>query len=314
MRDWGPALASVGVRRLDATRARAVGLPIRARRCVVTLSPGYLRRRERCPAPARVRHGICADRSRTWTCALNRFGAYTCPPRHETDFIRLRNENATMSKHGVLKLDFPLHGTHPPRRLAWQRYPRADGYVEPWTRSGKLRPGLRLVRGYSEGGSCDPSFSSEETPQRNAIRCLWRGIYQVDPCFAPPGRWNHRGGFVACSYGAGATPFGAELGEPSAKGAKDLRGDPLVYQQTQWRVTAKAGRLYVTFFEEPRAPFALPAIRNKVTRAYRLADKAPVDMKMENGRAVLNLERPIFDPMATVVVIEFEGNTVDRVR
>jgi hypothetical protein len=37
-------------------------------------------------------------------------------------------------------------------------------------------------------------------------------------------------------------------------------------------------------------------------------------MKMENGRAVLNLERPIFDPMATVVVVEFEGGTVDAVR
>ena len=30
-------------------------------------------------------------------------------------------------------------------------------------------------------------------------------------------------------------------------------------------------------------------------------------MKTENGRTYLNLERPIFDPMATVVVVEFEG-------
>ena len=49
-------------------------------------------------------------------------------------------------------------------------------------------------------------------------------------------------------------------------------------------------------------------------RAYRLADKAPVEMKMENGRAVLTIERPILDPMATVVVIEFDGDKVDRVR
>jgi hypothetical protein len=51
-----------------------------------------------------------------------------------------------------------------------------------------------------------------------------------------------------------------------------------------------------------------------VKRAYRLADKAAVDMKLENGRVVLNLERPIFDPMATVVVVEFDGTTVDRAR
>ena len=37
-------------------------------------------------------------------------------------------------------------------------------------------------------------------------------------------------------------------------------------------------------------------------------------MKMENGRAVLNLERPIFDPMATVVVVEFDGDKVEQVR
>ena len=70
----------------------------------------------------------------------------------------------------------------------------------------------------------------------------------------------------------------------------------------------------MTFFDEPRAPFALPPIRNAIKRAYRLADQAPVDMKMDNGRAVLNLERPIFDPMATVVVVEFEGDKVDVVR
>jgi hypothetical protein len=35
-------------------------------------------------------------------------------------------------------------------------------------------------------------------------------------------------------------------------------------------------------------------------------------MKTENGRTVLNLERPIYDPMATVVVVEFEGTSVTR--
>ena len=126
------------------------------------------------------------------------------------------------------------------------------------------------------------------------------------------GRWLRVNGEAV--YGAGPTPFGDELGEPSARGVQDVRGEPLVYPQTQWRVTTKPGKLYVTFFDEPRAPFALPPIKNTVKRAYRLADKAPVDMKLENGRAVLNLERPIFDPMATVVVVEFDGNKVERVR
>src|SRR5213075_166546 len=95
------------------------------------------------------------------------------------------------------------------------------------------------------------------------------------------GRWLQVNGEAV--YGAGPTPFGEELGEPSAKGFKDVRGDPLMYQQSQWRVTTKPGKLYITFFDEPRAAFRIPAMKNTITRAYRLADKAPVAMKTENG-------------------------------
>ena len=126
------------------------------------------------------------------------------------------------------------------------------------------------------------------------------------------GRWLQVNGDAV--YGAGATPFGEELGEPSARGTKDLRGEALVHQQIQWRVTTKPGKLYFTFFDEPRVPFALPRMKNTPKRAYRLADNAPVDMKTENGRTVLNIERPILDPMATVVVVEFDGTTVEPLR
>jgi alpha-L-fucosidase len=124
------------------------------------------------------------------------------------------------------------------------------------------------------------------------------------------GRWLRVNGEAV--YGAGPTPFGEELGERSARGTKDVRGEPLVYPQTQWRVTTKPGKLYIAFFEEPRAPFVLPAMKNVVTRAYRLADRQPVEMKQDNGRTVLTIERPILDPMATVVVVEFEGTRVER--
>ena len=111
-------------------------------------------------------------------------------------------------------------------------------------------------------------------------------------------------------YGAGPSPFGAELGEMTSRGAKDVRGNPLFLQQTQWRVTTKPGKLYFTFFDEPRAPFEIPAMKNAITRAYRLADRAPVEVKAENGRSFLHVERPILDPMATVVVVEIEGGRV----
>jgi alpha-L-fucosidase len=113
-------------------------------------------------------------------------------------------------------------------------------------------------------------------------------------------------------YGASPTPFGEELGEPSAKGAKDVRGTPLVYPQTEWRVTAKPGKLYFTFFSEPRAAFPLPPMKNTVKRAYQLADGAAVKITTDNGRTLLNVSRPILDPMATVVVVEIEGDHVNR--
>jgi alpha-L-fucosidase len=90
-----------------------------------------------------------------------------------------------------------------------------------------------------------------------------------------------------------------------------VRGNPLFLQQTQWRVTTKPGKLYFTFFDEPRAPFEIPAMKNDVKRAYRLADGAAVELKKENGKSFLVLERPIFDPMATVVVVEVEGARIE---
>jgi hypothetical protein len=53
-------------------------------------------------------------------------------------------------------------------------------------------------------------------------------------------------------------------------------------------------------------------MKNRVTRAYRLADKAPVELKVENGKTTFTLERPMLDPMATVVVVEFEGERVQK--
>jgi alpha-L-fucosidase len=132
------------------------------------------------------------------------------------------------------------------------------------------------------------------------------------------GRWLKVNGEAI--YGASATPFGEELGEPSAKGTKDLRGQPLFLVRNEYRVTTKPGKLYFTFFAEARATsgtftgaFELPAMKNAVKRVYRLADNAPVETKTENGRTIINVPRPIIDPTATVIVVEFEGTTVQRI-
>jgi alpha-L-fucosidase len=124
------------------------------------------------------------------------------------------------------------------------------------------------------------------------------------------GRWLKLNGEAV--YGAGPTPWGDELGESSAKGAKDLRGNPLFLGRNEWRVTTKPGKLYFTFFSEPRVPFELPPMKNAVKRAYRLADAQPVEVKVEAGRPTLVIERPILDPTATVVVVEIEGDAVQK--
>ena len=93
---------------------------------------------------------------------------------------------------------------------------------------------------------------------------------------------------------------------------KDVRGQKLFLANNEWRVTTKPGKLYITFFAEPRAAFEIPAMRNKLLRAYRLADKAPDRPQDRERQDDVHMERPMLDPMATVVVVEFEGDKVQK--
>jgi len=85
-----------------------------------------------------------------------------------------------------------------------------------------------------------------------------------------------------------------------------------VLAHTEYRYTTKPGKLYITFFTQPRAPFTLPTMQNAVKRAYRLADGAPIEIREANGgRQLIFTGQPI-DPMATVVVLELDGDKVRR--
>jgi hypothetical protein len=185
MLHWGPAFVNVSVRRLDASEtAMGVRNPVRPR-CVMSFA--------------------FERRDRTFACVINPFGAYDCPLIHEPVGPPLRNKNATTDRRGVLKLDAPLKGMRATPRLAWHRYPHRDGYIEPWTRAGRLRRGLKLAGTYH--GFCSPG--SEETEATSELRCLFgpvRYVGRFDPCFPPPGDWNRRGRVVACAS-PGATTF-----------------------------------------------------------------------------------------------------------
>ncbi len=124
------------------------------------------------------------------------------------------------------------------------------------------------------------------------------------------GRWLKVNGDAV--YGAGPSPWGEEMGEPSSTGAKDLRGQPLMLPHNEWRVTTRPGKLYFTFFQEPRVPFEIPPMKNAIKRAYQLADGKAMDVKQDGDKRELVIARPIIDPMATVVVVEIEGDQVQK--
>ena len=86
------------------------------------------------------------------------------------------------------------------------------------------------------------------------------------------------------------------MGEPSARGTRDLRGNPLFLGRNEWR----------------RVPFLQPPMKNAVKRAYRLADGQTIEVKTDGGRRRLLIPGPILDPTATVVVVEIEGDAVQR--
>jgi len=176
---WGPTLASVGVadRRVEAGEWT---------RCVVALAVHYKRR---------------VFQGSTYVCVLNHFGAYACPTNAEGS-PPLRMPNAATDERGVLRLDKPLKGTHPTASLAWQRYPHVDGWIEPWTPSGRLLRGLTF-----EGRSHGPcGFGSYQTRSKSAGRCRGPGQAGWDPCFPQKQAWL-RGGVGACGEAPGDTAF-----------------------------------------------------------------------------------------------------------
>ena len=96
---WGPALVNVSVRRLNAAQLAEVGLrnPT-VPRCVVALAIEFRRDPKAGCSGASVvagRPGWCVNRSQTWNCVMDGFGAYECPTNADTAHTPLRGKNAT---------------------------------------------------------------------------------------------------------------------------------------------------------------------------------------------------------------------------
>jgi hypothetical protein len=172
---WGPGPVNVAFRRPNAKEHSTIQLSSR-RLCIVGVAVG----------------------DGTWTCVLSTTGAYWCPPLHEATGPRLP-ENARLDRRGVLALDSPVKGTHPPPPLRWQRYPHVDGYIHPWASSSKLHTGLGF-----KGKGRGRCFLAAETA-RSAVSCL-QGYTRSDACFPQRRPWQ-RGDLAACSWGPGSRTF-----------------------------------------------------------------------------------------------------------
>jgi alpha-L-fucosidase len=117
------------------------------------------------------------------------------------------------------------------------------------------------------------------------------------------GRWLKVNGEAI--YGAGPTPFGAELGRVD-NASKDKNGNPVFVPATAWRCTTKPGKLFIHFFQWPGAAFALPPVTGTVTKAYLLADPARKRLKLtvQGGRVTVALPKQAPGQIASVLALE----------
>lgn len=121
------------------------------------------------------------------------------------------------------------------------------------------------------------------------------------------GRWLKVNG--ESIYGAGVTPFGEELGGIDPE-KKDSKGKPAFVARKEWRCTTKPGKLFIHLFQWPAGAFELPAIQEKVTKAYMLADvqKTPLAVKQSGQKWSISLPQAAPDKVDSVLVLETAAN------
>lgn len=117
------------------------------------------------------------------------------------------------------------------------------------------------------------------------------------------GRWMKVNGEAI--YGAKATAFGNEFGNPSDT-EKDGRGKPKYQVNRDWRCTTKPGKIYIHIFNW-KAKLELPAVKEKITGAQLLADKsAKVEVHQTATGVSLTLPEKAPGEIASVLCLELQ--------
>jgi alpha-L-fucosidase len=125
------------------------------------------------------------------------------------------------------------------------------------------------------------------------------------------GRWLKTNGKAI--YGAGATPFGDELGAYSET-EKDKNGKPVFKVRADWRCTTAAGKLYVHLFKWPGEAFELRPVKDPVVRAYMLADPGRRKLAVKQEGEVVTITLPAKAPsdLDSVLCLETKSGSGRR--
>jgi alpha-L-fucosidase len=115
------------------------------------------------------------------------------------------------------------------------------------------------------------------------------------------GAWLKRNGEAI--YGAGRTPFGAELGQP-IPGKTDKRGRLIYAVKKDWRCTTKPGKLFIHLFKWPAGKFDLAGVKEKITAASLLATHQPLPFTQDGDKVSVTLPEKAPDALATVLCLE----------
>lgn len=120
------------------------------------------------------------------------------------------------------------------------------------------------------------------------------------------GRWLKVNGEAI--YGAGPTPFGAELGAFSET-QKDKNGKPIFQPATEWRCTTKPGKIYIHLLRWPGASFELHGIKGSIDRAYLLSDpkRKPLPVKKDGDALIVTLPDTAPDPYDSVLCLNIRS-------
>lgn len=126
------------------------------------------------------------------------------------------------------------------------------------------------------------------------------------------GRWLKIHGDAV--YGAGRSPFDEGFGGGFGRKLQDENGKPVYLPFLDWRCTTQPGKLYFTIFHWASDGFKLPAFKNGIKKVYLLADpdRTDIPVSMANGLRVVQTPHYAPDMMATVLVVEIDGEKVER--